>query len=70
MNPTVIGLPYFFSASRIAWHFFSSVVIGFSVMTLHPAMLEQLGYVMGVNSAQAGTKAVPKDYAAFTRLSH
>jgi hypothetical protein len=41
-----------------------------AVMTLHPAKLEQLGYVMGVNSAQAGTKAVPKDYAAFTRLSH
>jgi hypothetical protein len=41
-----------------------------AVMTLHPAKLEQLGYVMGVNSDQAGTKAVPKDYAAFTMLSH
>ena len=32
----------------------------YAVTTLHPAALEKLGYVMGVNSAQAGHKGGPE----------
>jgi phosphohistidine swiveling domain-containing protein len=45
-------------------------LVNYEVTTMHPAALEKLGYAMGVHPVQVFAKAVPKDYAAFTRLSH